>query len=121
MRSPKNERIFREVGIEPVSSTGLIARMIEEEAVIGDMRMVFSLREGDITMVETKIPTRARHKDGIQVADIPLPRQANFIAVVRDGDFEMINPDTVLRPGETVIAAAKADAEEEFLRVIKHL
>ena len=33
----------------------------------------------------------------------------------------MINPDTVLRPGETVIAAAKADAEEEFLRVIKHL
>ena len=121
VRSPKNERIFREVGIEPVSSTGLIARMIEEEAVIGDMRMVFSLREGDITMVETKIPTRARHKDGIQVADIPLPRQANFIAVVRDGDFEMINPDTVLRPGETVIAAAKADAEEEFLRVIKHL
>ena len=121
MRSPKNERIFREVGIEPVSPTDLIARMVEEEAVIGDMRMVFSLREGDITMVETKIPLRARHKDGIQVADIPLPRQANFIAVVRDGDFEMINPDTVLHPGETVIAAAKADAEEEFLHVIKHL
>ena len=40
VRSPKNERIFREVGIEPVSSTGLIARMIEEEAVIGDMSMV---------------------------------------------------------------------------------
>ena len=39
VRSPKNERIFREVGIEPVSPTDLIARMVEEEAVIGDMRM----------------------------------------------------------------------------------
>ncbi len=121
VRSPKNERIFKEVGIEPVSSTDLIARMVEEEAVIGDMRMVFSLREGDITMVETKMPTRMKHKEGIAVADIALPRQANFIAVVRDGDFEMINPDTRLMPGETVIAAAKADAEEEFLRVIKRL
>lgn len=121
VRSPKNERIFREVGIEPVSSTNLIARMVEEEAVIGDLRMVFSLREGDITMVETKMPARMKHRDGIQVSSIPLPRQANFIAVVRDDDFVMINPDTVLLPGETVIAAAKADAEEEFLHVIKRL
>lgn len=121
VRSPKNERIFREVGIEPVSSTGLIARMVEEEAVIGDMRMVFSLREGDIAMVETTLPTRMKNAHGIQVSSIPLPRQANFIAVVRNGDFEMINPDTVLMPGETVIAAAKADAEDEFLRVIKRL
>lgn len=121
VRSPKNERIFKEVGIEPVSSTSLIARMVEEEAVIGDMRMVFSLREGDITMVETVMPARMRNANGVRVSSISLPRQANFIAVVRDGDFEMINPDTVLMPGETVIAAAKADAEEEFLRVIKRL
>ena len=121
IRSPKNERIFREVGIEPVSSTGLIARMVEEEAVIGDMRMVFSLREGDITMVETKMPAKMKHADGVLVSEIPMPRQANFIAVVRDDDFEMINPDTRLMPGETVIAAAKADAEQEFLHVIRHL
>ena len=67
------------------------------------------------------MPTRMKHKDGITVSNIAIPRQANFIAVVRDGDFEMINPDTRLMPGETVIAAAKADAEEEFLRVIKRL
>ena len=41
VNSPKNNRIFKEVGIEPVSSTELIARMVEEEAVVGDMHMVF--------------------------------------------------------------------------------
>ena len=35
VNNPKNRRIFREVGIESVSSTMLIANMIEEEALMG--------------------------------------------------------------------------------------
>ena len=68
VNSPKNNRIFKEVGIEPVSSTELIARMVEEE-------------------------------DGL----------------------EMINGSTVLMPGDTVIAAVKSEAEEEFHAVLRHL
>ena len=121
VNSPKNERIFREVGIEPVSATELIARLVEEEAVIGDMRMVFSLREGDIIMIETRLPTTMKHAEGIRVADIPFEHDTQLIAVIRDDDFEMIVGNTVLMPGETIIAAAKSDAEKAFLKLIKSL
>ncbi len=77
VNNPKNGRIFHEVGIEPVSSTELIARMVEEEAIVGDMRMVFSLREGDIVMVETKLPAKMRHHNGVRVADIPFSHHRN--------------------------------------------
>ena len=121
VNNPKNGRIFHEVGIEPVSSTELIARMVEEEAIVGDMRMVFSLREGDIVMVETKLPAKMRHHDGVRVADIPFSHDTQLIAVIRDDEFVMITGDTVLYPGETIIAATKSDAEEEFRSIIRHL
>lgn len=121
VNNPKNGRIFHEVGIEPVSSTELIARMVEEEAIVGDMRMVFSLREGDIVMVETKLPAKMRHHNGVRVTDIPFSHDTQLIAVIRDDEFVMITGDTVLYPGETIIAATKSDAEEEFRNIIRHL
>lgn len=121
VNSPKNNRIFHEVGIEPVSSTELIARMVEEEAIVGDMRMVFSLRQGDIVMVETRLPERMRHRDGVRVSQVPFSRNTQLIAVVRDEDFVMINGDTMLMPGEELIAAVKGSDEEEFRSIIRHL
>lgn len=119
--SPKNEKIFRLLGIEPVSSTELIARMVEEEAVIGDMRMVFSLREGDIIMAEGKLPQRMRNREGIRASKITLPKEVRLIAVIRDEAVEMISADTYLMPGETVVAAMKSDAEAAFKATIKRL
>lgn len=121
VNSPKNIRIFREVGIEPVSSTEIIARMVEEEAIVGDMRMVFSLRQGNIVMVETKTPSHMRHRNGMRVADIPFSNRMRLIAVVRDEDFAMVDDDTVLQPDETVIAAVKGSSEEEFRSIMRHL
>ena len=121
VNSPKNGRIFREVGIEPVSSTELIARIVEEEATVGDMRMVFSLREGDIVMVETKLPTKMKHHDGVRVADIPFTHDTQLIAVIRDDNFTMIVGDTILHPGETIIAATKSSSEDEFRNTIRRL
>lgn len=121
VNNPKNNRIFQEVGIEPVSSTELIARMVEEEAIVGDMRMIFSLREGDIAMVEAKLPADMRHKDGVKVSDLPHLHNIRLIAVIRDDDFVMISKDTVLMPGESIIAVTKSDDEEKFRNIIRNL
>ena len=48
VNNPKNERIFREVGIECVSSTTLIANLIEEEALLGSVSVVSSLTHGNV-------------------------------------------------------------------------
>lgn len=121
LNSPKNEPIFRKSGIEPVSSTALIARMVEEEAIMGDMKTVFYLREGDITMIKTTLPSRMRHKEGIKAVDFPAIDGVKLIAVTNNNDFDMISDDTVLLPGEAIVAAVKADAEERFRAIIKKL
>lgn len=121
VNSPKNLRIFKAIGIEPVSSTEIIARMVEEEATTRDMRMVFGLREGDIVMVEIRLPERMRHRDGAVVKDMGLSRNVQLIAVVRDGDFVMIDGKTRLAPGEKVIAAVKSSAEKEFRELMRRL
>ena len=119
--NPRNRRIFKKMEIEVVSATELVERMVEEKNITTDMRMVFSLREGDITMVETKLPTRMRHRDGMQVAELPAIRMAQLICVVHEDGFEMINADTHLSPGATIIAAVESQAEDEFVQIIKHL
>lgn len=119
--SPKNQRIFKEIGIEPVSSTELISRLIEEEAVIGDMHAVFSLRAGSIVMIEQKLPARMKHKEGIVVSELGLSKEIRLVAVAHDDNTEMIDGSTRLMPGETIIAAVKSGSEDEFKSVIRHL
>ena len=50
VNNPKNERIFRKVGIECVSSTTLIANLIEEEALLGSVSVVSSLTHGNVAL-----------------------------------------------------------------------
>ena len=121
VNNPKNLRIFKAIGIEPVSSTEIITRMVEEEATTRDMRMVFGLREGDIVMVEIRLPERMKHRDGAVVKQLGLDRNVQLIAVIRDGDFVMIDGKTRLMPGEKVIAAVKGSAEKEFRELVRKL
>lgn len=121
VNNPKNGRIFHEVGIEPVSSTELIARMVEEEAIVGDMRMVFLAARGRHRDGRDEASRQDAPHNGVRVADIPFSHDTQLIAVIRDDEFVMITGDTVLYPGETIIAATKSDAEEEFRNIIRHL
>ena len=58
VNNPKNERIFRRIGIEPVSSTSVITRLIESEATEGAVHAVMSLTQGDLVLTEVNIPKR---------------------------------------------------------------
>lgn len=52
VNNPRNSRIFREIGVESVSSTTLIAGLIEEEALMGSMSVVTSLTHGNVILAE---------------------------------------------------------------------
>jgi trk system potassium uptake protein len=57
VNNPKNEHIFNALGIEAISSTTIISRMIEEEATVGDIRTLIALRKGNMAIVEIELPT----------------------------------------------------------------
>ncbi|KKK81283.1 hypothetical protein LCGC14_2815020, partial [marine sediment metagenome] len=56
VNNPKNEAIFRALGIEAVSSTTIIARLIEEEISIGNIVTLQALKKGKMALVEIELP-----------------------------------------------------------------
>ena len=115
VNNPKNERIFREVGIECVSSTTLIANLIEEEALLGSVSVVSSLTHGNVALAEVMVP-RMRHfsnEDGVLIDEVPLPDNAIIAAIASGGDVEVANDETVLHPGDKAIVVADEDVLDD--------
>lgn len=125
VNNPKNRRIFVEVGIESVSSTMLIANVIEEEAMMGGVGVVSALSRGDIVLIEMGI-TSLRHfspEEGVPVSSIELPEGSIIAAVDRRtfGDAEIVTEDTVLYPGDKAVVLAEHDVVDEVRSVFKSL
>ena len=126
VNNPKNRRIFREVGIESVSSTMLIANMIEEEALLGSVGVVSALSRGDISLIEFGIPARMKHFDpeqGVPAYMIALPEGALLAAVDRReyNDAEIATPDSVLYPGDKAVVVAEHDVVDDVRALFANL
>jgi trk system potassium uptake protein TrkA len=120
VNSPKNERIFRRIGIEAVSSTTVITRLIETEATEGAVHAIMSITQGDLVLTEVNIPRRGRavhegegERPGRRVADISLPEGSLLVAVGRGESLEIVKGSTVLYPGDAVICVSKEGLEDK--------
>jgi len=119
VNNPKNERIFNALGIEAISSTSIISRMIEEEATVGDIRTLIALRRGDMAVVEIELPTDRCVVCNRKISELDLPSQCVLVAIVRpDGELETVRGDTLLEPGDTVIAFTKVSAERALKKAL---
>jgi trk system potassium uptake protein TrkA len=139
VNSPKNERIFRRVGIEAVSSTSVISRMIESEALTGVAHAVMTLTQGNLVVTELVIRGKLEQIDeaervadaedtvdaadakyfaastqGRRVADIKLPEGALLIAVEHEGKVSIVNGSTVLYPGDTVVCVSQPGVQDRI-------
>ena len=123
VNNPKNQRIFREVGIECVSSTTLIANLIEEEALLGSLSVVSSLTHGNVALAEVTVPRMRRfsNEDGVLIEEIPLPENALIAAVSSGGDVEVANGDTLLYPGDKAIVVADNDVLDDVRQAFRSL
>ena len=125
VNSPKNARIFREVGIESVSSTMLIASMIEEEAMLGSVGVVSALSRGDIALIELPINFLRNFdpKAGVPVDMIEMPEGSTLCAVDRRayGEAEIVTPDTILYPGDKAVVMAEHDVVDDVRALFKSL
>lgn len=125
VNSPKNMRIFREVGIEAVSSTTLIATIIEEDAMLGGIRVLSTLLRGSVALNEVTVPHMKHYDDeeGVLALDVELPDGALLVAVSGDDedDMEVVGSDTRLYPGDVVVVAADTDLMSQATSAIKEL
>lgn len=114
INNPGNERIFHELGIDGISSTTVIAKLIEEESSIGDIITLQSLRKGKLALVEVELPTDRCIVCNKKVKDLGLPRDCVLVAIVRDDEVIIPRGNTELQAGDGVIALTEIEKEERL-------
>ncbi|MDR0309071.1 MAG: NAD-binding protein [Coriobacteriales bacterium] len=124
---PKNLRIFQTLGIEAVSSTSVISRMIEREATEGSKHSVMTLLGGDLRITEITAPGAENdgHPSGlaegwgILISSIKMPEDSTIVAISHGGQSEIVNPQSKLHCGDTVVCISRRGMEEKILSVLK--
>jgi trk system potassium uptake protein len=121
---PKNIEIFEKLGIEAVSSTTLISRLLEEEVSVGELFHLYTLRAGKVDLVEVRLPEAGADNAPSPrfVADLHLPHESVLVCIFRgkEPSEQIIIPrgSTEIRAGDKVIALTTPELEDRLRRIL---
>jgi trk/ktr system potassium uptake protein len=118
VNNPKNEEIFKKLGIDvTVSSTNIILSIIEQEIPQRGLVHLMTLKHAQIAIVEATVEPGVPIA-GKSLAEIDFPPNVVISAVLRDGTMILPRGDTVLMPNDEVIALANKASEEGFRQML---
>jgi trk system potassium uptake protein TrkA len=110
INNPRNEKIFRQLGIDrTVSVVKHILEDIEEQIPTHLVSHLFTLTDIGVELMEVKV-SRESKLVGKRLEEIPLPEHSNIALLIRNGE----NPhppaaDTILQVGDRFIALTPAE------------
>lgn len=115
---PKNEDIFRRVGIDAIANgTSLFANVIEHELTQGDLVPLMTLRRSGMEIVEVTVRDDSPCV-GHQVQDLHLPSDSVLITIIRADHAMVPRGGTELQPGDEIVALVRTTQEEELRRAL---
>lgn len=114
VNNPKNQEVFACLGVNAtVSSTALIARIVDDEVVSSDIRTLLMLNKGELSLLEATIK-EGSGVVGKPVKDVPLPSQCVLVSVIRSGKVLIPRGDTVLMSQDEVLAITDMCSKNEL-------
>lgn len=118
VNNPKNERIFQRLGVDAISSTTVIAQLIEERTTLGDIITLYTLNKGRLVVVEIDLPEDRCRSCGVPLRDLGLPRGCVLVSIIRGEEVIIPQGSSVLQPGDTVIAVTEPEKEGDLKRIL---
>jgi len=104
VNNPRNLEHFELLGVRPVvSATDLILRLIEHEVPHHGLVHLLDLRQEQLEIIELEVSEDAPSA-GRQIGDLELPDGCLVVSVLRDGTGFVPKADTVIQPGDEVLA-----------------
>jgi trk system potassium uptake protein TrkA len=114
VNNPRNLQHFELLGIKPsVSATDLILRLIEHEVPEYGLVTLLDFPEERLEIIEMLLEDNSRVA-GMRVADLEMPEGSLLISVLREGRGFVPGPDTVLEPGDEILAVLDPGREEDL-------
>lgn len=119
VNNPKNYWMFNEMwGVDvSVSTPHLITSLVQEAVDVGSFVRLMQLRGGKAELVEVTLAENSPAANKALV-DLQFPRSASVVAIMRDDRVLVPNRDTILRPGDEVMALITEDAEEAVKKLL---
>jgi len=115
----ENEWLFTDQwGVDvSVSKPRLMAALVEEAVTVGDLVRLMTFRQGQANLVEITLPESAPYV-GHAVREIPLPRDAALVAILRGKRVMAPTPDDSVEAGDELVFVCTAEVEDEVRSVI---
>jgi trk system potassium uptake protein TrkA len=114
INNPKNEEIFRYLGIDAtVSTTDIILSILEQEIPSDTVVPLLRFRHADVEIVEAIVPPGAPVV-GRALRELHLPQESTIAVIIRDHDVIFPDGDTRLQAGDEVLAFTRSTHEAEL-------
>jgi len=113
IRNPKNEVLFKKLGIDvTISSTNVILEAIEEKVPTHALTHLLAIEDSGLEIVEIKI-TPETTTVGKSVRELSLPPESILALVIRKGSKNRVPTlNTVLEAGDRIIALTSHELED---------
>ena len=118
VNNPKNEEIFRKLGIDvTVSATNILLNVIEQEIPQRGLVHLMTLKHAQVSIVEATVEKGAPVV-GKSLADLTFPPNVVISAVMRHDTLILPKGDTILEPDDEVIALSTKESEETLRQMM---
>jgi len=115
---PRNEGIFKRLGVDStISTTTIAARTIENVLPSNGMRIFSIFEGGDVELTEVALGDGSA-AIGTAVADLRLPEDCVLISLIRDGSVSFPRGKTRLMAGDRVFALVRRESADALERVL---
>ncbi len=119
INNPKNEHIFRMLGIDDtVSTTDLILAQIEREIPAHSLIHLLTLREAGASFLESTVPADSPAV-GKSLQELNLPDDCVIALIIRNDKGIVPHGKTVMQAGDEVVAVTTTENEDVLDRVLK--
>jgi len=110
VNDPRNQQHFDLLGItQTVCATTSILGLVEHEVPEHGLVTLLELQREGLKVVEVQI-AKGAPVVAARAGGVTLPKDARLISVFRHGRTELVEPTTVLRPGDQVLAVVSDDS-----------
>jgi trk system potassium uptake protein TrkA len=118
VNDPRNQQHFDLLGVtQTVCATSGILALVEHEVPQHGLVRLLELRQEGLEVVEMQIAGNSPAA-GKRVAGLSLPEDVRLVSVTRNGIGEIAVGQTVIRPGDRVIAILKPGLEDSLRRAL---
>jgi len=118
VNDPRNQEHFDLLGItQTICATTSVLGLVEHEVPEHGMVRLLELQREGLEVVEVQIEGGSPAA-GSRAGGLSLPGGSRLISVFRHGRTELVEPSTVMRPGDQVLAVVTHDSAPELRRVL---